>query len=198
MGEIIIAPITLEQQSITAPVIVEEQTISAPISPSEFVISAPVLVVEQDISAPITLEHQTISAPIHFGLKGESGAQGIPGPPGGVTLQYPAAIPLGGHRMVVLNSEEQAIYADNTNLSHARKVLGMTTGATSAGDMATIQTGGEMTEPSWNWTLDSPIFLAADGLLTQTQPASGLSMVVAFPITQTKIFLNLREPLIKA
>ena len=149
------------------------------------------------INAPVIIETQTILAPIHFGLKGEPGAQGIPGPPGGLTLQYPAAIPLGGHRMVVLNSEERAIYADNTNLAHARKVLGMTTGATSAGDMATIQTGGEMTEPSWAWTLDSPIFLAADGLLTQTQPVTGLSLVVAFPITPIKIFLNLREPLIK-
>jgi hypothetical protein len=98
--------------------------------------------------------------------------------------------------MVVLDDAAQAIYADNTTLSHVSKVLGMTTGAANALDLATIQTGGEITEPSWSWALNTPIFLGATGLLTQVQPVSGFSLVVAFPITQTKIFISLREPII--
>lgn len=115
---------------------------------------------------------------------------------GGDAMQYPAGENLGGHRMVVLNDSQQAIYAVNTTLTHANKVLGMTTGAAALGGMATVQTGGEITEPSWGWVLDQPIYLGINGLLTQTPPIAGFSLIIGFPITATKIFINLREPLI--
>ena len=134
----------------------------------------------------------------HFvfgGEQGPQGIQGIPGPTGGVSLIYPAGVALGGHRMVILDDAGLAVYADNTIAAHANKVLGMTTGAASLGASATIQTGGELTEPSWTWTLDVPIYLSANGLLTQTPPTTGFSLIVGFPITATKIFINLREPI---
>jgi hypothetical protein len=71
----------------------------------------------------------------------------------------------------------------------------MTTGASSIGDTATIQTGGEMTEPSWSWVLDTPIWLSSSGTLTQVAPVTGFSLIVAFPISATKAIINLREPI---
>jgi hypothetical protein len=133
---------------------------------------------------------------IFGGEQGPSGPVGPPGPTGGIALQYQAGEALGGHRMVVLDDTGKAVYADNTVLSHANKVLGMTTGAASMGGIATIQTGGEMTEPSWSWVLDTPIWLSSSGMLTQVAPVTGFSLIVAFPITATKIFINLREPII--
>jgi len=125
------------------------------------------------------------------------GPPGPPGPPGGTALQYPAGTALGGHRMVVLNDLGQAVYADSSNPAHASKVLGITTGASSQGDTATIQSGGELTESSWAWTLDQPVFLGTSGLLTQTQPATGFSLVVGFPLSTTTLFVNIGEPLIR-
>jgi hypothetical protein len=133
---------------------------------------------------------------IFGGEQGPSGPPGPPGPTGGIALQYQAGEALGGHRMVVLDDTGKAVYADNMVFSHANKVLGMTTGAASMGDTATIQTGGEMTEPSWSWVLDTPIWLSSSGMLTQVAPIAGFSLIVAFPITATKIFINLREPII--
>jgi hypothetical protein len=151
----------------------------------------PVVIEERQVSVVELVDRQVIFG----GEQGPSGPPGPPGPTGGEALQYQAGEALGGHRMVVLNDTGKAIYADNTVLSHANKVLGMTTGAVSMGDTATIQTGGEMTEPSWSWVLDTPIWLSSSGMLTQVAPVTGFSLIVAFPITAIKVFINLHEPI---
>lgn len=125
--------------------------------------------------------------------QGPPGPQGIPGPTGGTALQYPAGMALGGHRMIVLDDTGLAIYADNSIPAHAGKVLGMTTGAANPGELATIQTGGELTEPSWSWLLNQPIYLGANGLLTQTPPVTGFSLIVGFPITATKAYISIKQ-----
>lgn len=122
------------------------------------------------------------------GLKGEPGAAA------GTTVEYPIAYAVSGHRMVVLNEDQEVIYADNTIVAHANKILGMTIGAATVGNVF-IQSGGELTEPSWSWTLDVPIWLSTNGLLTQTVPVSGFSLIIGFPVTATKIFINIREPI---
>ena len=148
-----------------------------------------------EIIAPIAVTTQEIVAPVYIGQRGVDGADGAPGVAGGVVVLCTAGEALGGHRVVVLNASAEAVYASNAVPEHLHKVLGLTTGAVIFGAEATVQTGGEMTEPSWSWTLDAPIFLGASGLLTQTPPVSGFLLVVAFPVTATKIFIKLREPL---
>ena len=153
---------------------------------------APIAVTTQEIVAPVTLDAMQVSAPVYVGQRGSDGVDGLPG---GVVVKCTAGEALGGHRVVVLNEAAEAVYASNAVPEHLHKVLGLTTGAVIIGAAATVQTGGEMTEPTWAWTLDAPIFLGVDGLLTQTPPASGFLLVVAFPVTATKIFIKLREPL---
>jgi hypothetical protein len=149
-----------------------------------------------EITTPeIVVVNDTEIEILEVAAQGAPGIQGIPGVSGGLTLQYIAGYALGGHRMVVLNSASAAIYADNSIPAHASKVLGITTGAASLGAMATIQTGGEMEEPAWNWVLDTPVWLSSNGLLTQFAPVTGFSQIIGFPITATKLFINLREPI---
>lgn len=136
----------------------------------------------------------TIETSPPVGEKGEQGEKGEPGVPGGVVVEYPAGHVMSGHRIVVLENGE-AVYADRTVAAHANKILGMTTGAVIEHEIATIQTGGELTEPSWAWTLDIPVWLGTNGLLTQTVPTTGFSLIVGFPITATKIFIDIREPI---
>lgn len=151
----------------------------------------PVIVEERSVTIREVSERQVVFG----GEQGPQGPQGIPGQVGGTVLQYVAGENLGGHRMVVLNDSQQAVYASNDNPAHAVKVLGMTTGAANIGDLSTIQTGGEITEPSWDWVLNTPVCLSTNGLLTQTQPLTGFIQIIGFPITTTKIFINLREPI---
>lgn len=118
--------------------------------------------------------------------------------PAGSIIAKIAAIALGGNRVVVLDVNEAAIYADNTNLTHADKILGITTSAASLGASVTIQTYGEMTEPSFNWTLDTQVFVSVNGLMTQTPPVTGFKRSIGFPIAATKLFINLQEPVIRS
>lgn len=163
-----------------------------------------VVVIEREVASGVfSTETQVValepSDPVFIvsaGAQGPQGIQGPVGPVGGSALSYPAGDALGGHRMVVLNDSQQAIYADSTNLAHANKVLGMTTGAAALGDTASILSGGEVSEPSWNWFLNQPLYVGASGLLTQTPPVAGFSQIVGFPIATNKVFVSLREPVI--
>lgn len=126
---------------------------------------------------------------------GKYGRQGEPGVSGAShILTYPAGEILSGHRMVVLNDGE-AFYADSTILNHANRVVGMTTGAAMLGADVPIHTEGEITEPSWNWTLDVPVWLGLTGLLTQVVPTSGFSLIIGFPLSAVKLFISIREPI---
>ena len=137
-----------------------------------------------------TLVHEVVieSAGI---IPGPRGADGLPG---GSTLSYPAGEILSGHRMVVLENGE-LFYASKDVAAHATKVLGMTVGATVLGGIAAVQTGGEITEPSWAWTLDVPVWLSTNGLLSQVPPTLGFSLIVGFPISATKLLIRFSEPL---
>ncbi len=122
------------------------------------------------------------------------GPRGADGLPGGLTLSYPAGEILSGHRMVVLENGE-LFYASKDISVHATKILGMTIGATVRGEIAAVQTGGELSEPSWAWILDVPVWLSTNGLLSQVPPTIGFSLIVGFPISSTKLFVRISEPL---
>ena len=115
---------------------------------------------------------------------------------GSTVVEHIAAYALSGHRVVVLDADQRAIYADRTDATHASKVLGLTTSAVSGGERVRIQTYGELTEPSWAWTLDEPVFVGVSGQLTQTPPVAGFSQAIGFPISPTTLFINLGESII--
>lgn len=123
------------------------------------------------------------------------GPQGIPGPPGNTTLYYEAGETLSGHRVVILE-DDKLYYADCSVPSHAKRVLGITTGAAMAGAIANVKISGELTEPSWSWDLSAAVWLSTTGLLSQAPPVSGFSLFVGFPVTATKLFIDIREPII--
>lgn len=105
---------------------------------------------------------------------------------------------IGGHRVVIQYTDGCVYYASNTSDSHKHAILGITTGAVSSGNTATIQTYGELTEPSWTWTPGLPVFLSTNGLLTQTAPSSGFVLVIGTAQTATKLFVSIKPPIVKA
>lgn len=102
---------------------------------------------------------------------------------------------LGGHRAVRLLAG-QAIYADNAVVNDANIVLGITQGAVAAGALAQIQSSGLMTEPSWTWTADAPVFVGTNGTLVQPAPVTGFSLVVGVATSATQIHIGARTPLV--
>lgn len=50
---------------------------------------------------------------------------------------------------------------------------GVTRMATITGDPINVVRSGLITEGGWSWTPDAPMFIGANGILTQTQPTAG-------------------------
>lgn len=128
----------------------------------------------------------------------QEGVQGPPGPPGSAAsahLQLAAGAPLGGHR-AVRSSGGRAVYADCRQAAHAQTVLGVTVGAVSAGELATVQQTGLMDEPSWSWLPDAPVFVGEDGALVQGAPVSGFCLRVGVALTPTRICIGQHMPVV--
>ena len=103
----------------------------------------------------------------------------------GTRIVAPAGTTLGGHRVVYLDSARAARYASSADAT-AYQAIGLTIGAASSGADATIQTTGELTEPSWAFT-PGPVYLASAGQLTQTPPASGTVVQIGIASTPTRM-----------
>lgn len=128
--------------------------------------------------------------------QGPPGPQGLPGQAGVAYLTYVADGALGGHRVVVPTTAGKVGYADNTNVAHANTVLGLTLGAAVDGDDVNVQTSGEVTEPSWNWTMGLPVFLATNGLLTQSYPTAAFVIILGVAVAPTKLVVDVKIPFV--
>ena len=95
-----------------------------------------------------------------------------------------ASEPLGGHRVVT----SDGFHCTETTLD---KLAGITLAAASQGALAPIQTSGYMTEPSWSWTANAPIFVGSTGTLTQTVPSGSFARRVAWATSPTEINIDL-------
>lgn len=127
---------------------------------------------------------------------GTMGPQGPPGDPGaaGSVLTKTAGAAIGGHRVVVASGADDVLVADPSDVTHLHRVIGITEGAAVLGDDVDVRFAGEMTEGSWSWTPDAPIYAGAAGVLTQTPPSGAWLRIVAVAISATRIVVGLREP----
>lgn len=82
-----------------------------------------------------------------------------------------AAGDLSGQRVVLANGDGTVAYASALDASHRNTVLGLTTAAASAGAMIDVATSGPVTSPGWGLAPGLPLFLGADGLITQKPPS---------------------------
>lgn len=125
----------------------------------------------------------------------QGGVQGPPGVPGASNqFEYVVAGQvLGGNRAVTTNSAGQLIYPDLT--SNSSRVYGVTTHSALQGELVTVQIVGTQTEPSWSWDLNLPVFVGINGTLTQTPPTTGQTLVVGYPNSPTKLFIDRQPPI---
>jgi hypothetical protein len=150
-------------------------------------------VLESLTRVEVSSENVILVTPASTGLQGPPGAAGDM-----VLTDYLAGEALGGDRVVIVGDDSRLYYADNTNLAHLFRILGVTNGAADPNAQANVRTGGVMAEPTWNWSLDQFIYLGRNGLLTQIIPAIGFLIVVGWPITPTKVMVDVKIPLVLA
>lgn len=53
---------------------------------------------------------------------------------------------------------------------------------------------GTHTDALWTWSVNTPIFLGANGSLTQTPSNTIYNQIVAIPISETVIKINIHQP----
>lgn len=129
------------------------------------------------------------------GLPGPAGNTGPMGLPGDATLQALAGQALGGHRVVVLAVGGSLLYADCTQPSHFGRIAGVTLGAAALGGNVICIKSGLLTEPSWAWQSNQPLYLGQSGALTQSPPLTGFQQIVGVALNPTTVYIHLREPI---
>lgn len=103
-----------------------------------------------------------------------------------------AAIALGGQRAVYLSGTGLR-YATSADIS-TLDVVGITVGAVNSGDLVTYRVSGVLTDPSFNF-VPGPIFLGANGLLTQTIPLTGGTAVLGVALSATSMSVRILQPI---
>ena len=116
------------------------------------------------------------------------------------TWQYPDAAvstitkkaqgAISGHRVVYSFSQTHAAYADQSEYTQVRKIIGITTGAAADGDDLVIQDKGILIEPGWAWAAGD-IYLGANGQLTQVRPATGCLVLIGAALAPTAMQINI-------
>ena len=88
-------------------------------------------------------------------------------------------------------------YADSSSLEAINNIIGISTNAATNGEDVTIVTSGYISESGWNFTPSDPIFVGANGALTQSVDGSmKFILIVGFADTATSIFIDIKVPII--
>lgn len=185
----------IEQETLIElqPELLEVETDSEPETVEDALVQE--LVVDAAEPDLLMVEAESPVVLLEAAVQGPPGPAGPAGEPGTPYVEFTAGTALGGHRAVRLQGGV-AVYASNTALVDANVVLGITRGAADAGQPVQIQFMGLLTEPSWAWVPDLPVFCGINGLLTQAAPTVGFSLVVGIATTPTQVFIGAKMPIV--
>jgi hypothetical protein len=148
--------------------------------------------VEAKVTEIIAVDTPSVDV-VAVAQQGPAGPVGPSGVSGAQFIQLETDIAIGGHRIVKV-TPTGCDYADSSDMNHIGRVIGMSLSAYSQGLTADIYTHGDVEEFSWNWNL-GPIYLATNGLMTQTPPTTGFVQQVATALSPTKLFIELQLPI---
>lgn len=126
---------------------------------------------------------------VSSGGQGPAGAPGPTGPvgPGGSEdMVRPASGAIGGHRVIALTSDDTAVYASSADITGYR-VVGVSTGAAADGADITIRQFGIVTWPTNAFTVDQPVYLTTNGLVSHTPPAVGIVRQIGVAVATNKL-----------
>lgn len=164
-------------------------------------ISAAVLpkVTAQIVALPQLMGVQVVGERPDYQVSAVAGGGGLPGPPGPASDVVDAVceVALGGQRVVRFVPGGKINYASSDRPDDGNQILGITTGAGSAGALIQVRIGGYMDEPSWNWELGQ-VYCGLNGVLTQTPPDTGFMCRVGRATKPTQIIVGVEEAIILA
>lgn len=96
----------------------------------------------------------------------------------------------------VVATNETFQYADKDNLNHSESVVGILEAVLNPGESARAIAQGLLSDNSFNFQLNKPIFLGNNGNLTQDIPTTGFVKQLAYPVTSSKIYVKINSSII--
>lgn len=114
----------------------------------------------------------------------------------GATLTLPTATSIHAGRAVRLVGG-QLSHPDTNSPAHADQVAGVAETAAASGATARIRTAGVTDNDAWAWA-EGPVYVGADGVLTQTPPASGWLMTIGRALTATSLLVDPEPPIFRS
>lgn len=108
---------------------------------------------------------------------------------GGSPPTLTAGATLSGHRAVVPAPGDTVVYADHTHLADLGRPVWLTLGAATEGAPVDLAWAGTVVESSWAWTV-GPVFIGADGLLTQSAPTTGYTRQLGTAMSTDTLWLD--------
>lgn len=105
---------------------------------------------------------------------------------------------INSHRILVTTSSGTVKHANSSILLDAHRILGLSLTAATIGGNVRVLEFGTVSEVSWNWIVDTAMFLGEDGVLTQTSPTTGFTSVVGFASSATSLFIRPRQAILLA
>ncbi|PKM30241.1 MAG: hypothetical protein CVV07_07435 [Gammaproteobacteria bacterium HGW-Gammaproteobacteria-11] len=149
------------------------------------------LEVERDYAVTVDAEPDVIV--ITDGEQGPPGVTGEPGPAGGSAIQRVAGVAISALQVVYEASGAvyPLSYLDDENIEF---LLGIALTAADQGNPLNIQRSGVVNDSAWSWT-PGPVWLGANGALTQTPPSDGFDVAIGVAVSATRLNLNLQFPI---
>jgi Major tropism determinant N-terminal domain len=144
--------------------------------------------------------HNWLDLPYSTGPVGATGPTGPTGPQGEVGPAGPTGVSIASFthnadidllaRHAVISTVTGCTYASNQTLSHQGKVVGVTSSSAGIGTLATIYSSGLLSGFT-SLTVNAPVFLSTNGILTQTVPTTGFLQKIGIAISQTEVIIGI-------
>lgn len=98
-------------------------------------------------------------------------------------------------KCVTVTSPNTVIYANNNIDLSSSTVFGITIVAAQANESTQVKTYGVLRDSSFNWPVNTQLYLNTSGALTDTAPLAGFRTLVATSQGSGAIFINIQEPI---
>ena len=114
--------------------------------------------------------------------------------PGAFNPALPSAQNISALR-IVSSLNGQYGYADPLDPIAAWAIAGISLQSVSTGGLLAPANNQVVADQSWNWVRGSPVFLGANGTLTQISPITGYLVTVARVFDSKTLFIHIEDPI---
>ena len=114
-----------------------------------------------------------------------------------VIVEKVAGSTIGSHKIVKLGSDGLLYYASCDNLSDVDKIVGLSLNSANYGEAVKVLVFGRISDTSFNFDTEKPIFLGINGQIVQETPQSALFIQrIGKVLRSEEIIIDLDEPII--